>query len=108
RARVPGTIPTIAVATAADSMRGFVVTGNGRILRLCFEKGRVASCEEVTTLTPPATAARFWLGAAEGEDRVALAIGHGSVLRGGAGFAAEIDLTPYPTPLAAVDALQSA
>jgi hypothetical protein len=94
RARIPGTIPTIAVATAADATRGFAVTENGRIVRLRFLSGRVAGTETPLTLTPPPTAAVGWVGHEEKEDGLIAGLAQGIVLRSGADFGRERILIP--------------
>lgn len=86
RARIPGTIPTIAVAAAPDSSRGFAVTENGRVVRLSFQKGRVVSIETAQTLIPPPTAALAWAGLVPAEDRLILGMGNRLVVRSGPSF----------------------
>ncbi len=109
RARVPGTIPTIAVAVAPDSSRGFAVTENGRVLRLAIQRGRVTGTEPAHLLAPPPTAALGWTGRTAEQDRLILGLGARVVLRSGAAFEQELEiLSSGIRILAGLDSLQYA
>jgi hypothetical protein len=109
RARVPGTAPTIAVATSAGSSRGFAVTAKGSVVRFGVEKGKVTAAETVTTLTPPPVAAVGWAGLPGWTDHLLVATDGRVALRSGAALEHELDLSASgPRLLSGLDRIAEA